>query len=345
MNISWQSTILPGYGPGGKPILSVLAKRTYSLAMGAIALAPQQQPLNQADIPADPQNPFHSELLAENELIPFKPYTDFIVHCKAHAPHGKKAYHLDCEVHAGALSKKITVYGERHLESKALRGLCFSEPIPFECQPVGYCGAYGGNAVSKEGMVFSYPPNPLGRGFNLKGGFKDYADLPVPFCEDPSSPIMPDSCILNRYDDWPQCPKPASFGFTRPIFYPRYTYAGILPEMVTADQTADPKNPRLDFRFYQSASPGLGEQILTGRELIKLVYMDRNHPLFEFELPGKKPVLSITVDGSVLEVAPVLQTVFIDKEQGCMSMIWRGVREYGGVAVLADTPFGYSCTD
>ncbi len=331
--MSWQSTMIPGYGPDGKPILSVLAKRTYEIAPGRIFLANDQQQLNPGEITSDPASPFYSETLAESDLVPYKPFTDIVVHGKAYAPRGKKAYHLECELQVGSVFKKVVVYGERKLESKIMRGLYFTDPVPFECMDIGYTNAYGGRAKAKDGTLYPFPPNPLGKGFYLKGGVEDLSEIIVPAVEDPDSPIEPEDLILDKFDNWKNAPKPASFGWTKQNFFPRFTYAGIIPELpgaFTAGYEINPDLPKIDTRFFQGASEGLCNHVLKGNEHVKLAYLDRENPVFEFDLPGEMPEISIKIGSESLNVEPVLQTLFFIKEFNLMTSVWRAHREISG---------------
>lgn len=331
--MSWQSTMLPGYGLDGKPILSVLAKRTYEIAHGKIFLANDQQQLNPGEITSDPSNPFYSETLAESDLVSYKPFTDIVVHGKAYAPRGKKAYHLECELQVGSVFKKLVVYGERKLESKLIRGLYFSDPLAFECMDIGYGNAYGGRAKAKDGTLYPFPPNPLGKGFYLKEGFEDLSEILVPSVEDPDSAIEPEDLILDKFDNWKKAPKPASFGWTKQNFFPRFTYAGIIPELpgaFAAGYEINPNLPKIDMRFFQGASEGLCNHVLKGNEHVKLTYLDREYPMFEFDLPGEKPEITIKIGSEKCGVEPVLQTLLIFKEFNLMTLVWRGNRQISG---------------
>jgi hypothetical protein len=347
--MKWQSQMIPGTGPGGKPILSVLAKRTYVIEPGSTIAAEEQAPLEPSEIPGDPDNPFYSETRYESDLVAYKPTTDFVVAARAYAPRGKKAYRLECRVQAGPYDSKMIVHGNRRIESKMVRGLQFTDPEPFESRDIGYRYAFGGRAKGKDGTLYSYPTNPLGRGFHFKGTFEEYTELSVPHCENPTSPIEPDHLLVAKFEQWTECPKPISFGWTKPSFYPRYTYAGILPEMLggAADAQAgiDPNTPKLDFRFYQGASDGLRGQVLQGNERVVLKYLDPQHPSFEFPLPGEKPSMAVTIGRDQSPVEPMLQTVYIDKENNLLSMVWRGSREYGGVEEFTKTLIQFEVAD
>ncbi|MBD3314330.1 MAG: DUF2169 domain-containing protein [Chitinivibrionales bacterium] len=331
--MSWQSILIPGYESGGKPIVSVIAKKTYVFAHGRVKAAEEQVPIYHDEVPADPQNPLGGETLAEPDIVPFKPKTDVVVVGKAHAPRGYRTNCMTCKVFVGPVHKAIRVYGERKVEAKLIRGLSFTEAEPFKTRELGYRHAFGGVAKSKEGFAMPFPPNPLGKGFYLKGGIEDPEEIEVPCCEDPNSPIEPDALVLGKYADWPRAPKPVSFGWTKPSFYPRNSYAGIVPEMLPAQQGKDPKagkDGRLDFRFYQGASEGMGEHSLEGNEHVKLIYMDPDHKVFEFALPSEKPAIAIGYGKDRTEVPVALHTVLIDKNNNKLSMVWRGCKESEG---------------
>ncbi|NLL15555.1 MAG: DUF2169 domain-containing protein [Fibrobacter sp.] len=311
--MNWQTAMIPGFSPDGKPVLSVLAKKTYTICPGQIIPAQMQPPLNTSDIYADPANPLGSEILEESDLIPWKQNTDIIVLSRAYSPKGKKAFYLDCEVQIGPVQKKIRVFGERKIKSGLVRGLRFTDPIPYQQKGLGWTNAYGGVAKSKDGTLLPYPPNPIGRGFYIKRGFENYSEIQVPNLEDPEIPLQPHDLILRKFDDWKKAPKPVCFGWAKPGFFPRFSFA---------------VNPTPDFRFFQGASEGLCNHILGGDEHVKLTYMDPQKPVFEFDLPNEKPVVTILINNSPVELTSVLQTLLINKENNCLFMVWRASFQY-----------------
>jgi hypothetical protein len=349
--MNWITAIIPGGDPDGNPIISLLAKRTYSISPGNVMVADEQQELITEDRYTDPQNPQYSDVEDETDFLVYKPYTDVIIKGKARTPTTKKALHLDCEALIGPLKKVVRVYGNRTIKSKTFRGFALSDPEPFEEMDLGYRNAYGGIAASKNGTLYSYYPNPIGRGFYLKGGFdEDNETLVAPNLEDPASPLTNEQIVLGAIDEWPQAPKPASFGWTRRNFYPRYTYAGVLPEYLDAAKeslktlqeknpgTPLPEIPRMDFRVYQGASDGLWGQKLKGDEPVRLVYFDRDYPQFDFRLPADYPTLTIDMGKGPQELERNLHTVVIDMEKKLLTMLWRGSLRYGGIDELATVP-------
>jgi hypothetical protein len=176
----------------------------------------------------------------------------------------------------------------------------------------------------------------------------------LPNVEDPSSPVTPDNIILNKFEDWPSAPKPASLGWTRRNFYPRYTWAGVLPEYLETAQKnrdeaakkypslADVKIPGIDFRVFQGASEGLWGQQLKGGEQVVLKYIDPDFQVLEFRLPLEKPVMTFDIGDGPAELKPELQTVVIDTEKKTVNMLWRGSMPYAGIEQLANvTRFDY----
>lgn len=340
----WQKAFVPGFKPDGIPILSVICKRTYAVSHEKVKQSDIQIPLSENDTFISPGNPTFSEVADETDLIPFKLTTDIIVKGKAYSPAGKKAFFLECSVSVGALSKNVMVFGPRRIEKKTLRGLVIGDPEPFSEMELGYCHAYGGVARTKNGTIYSYFPNPIGKGFQLKAGCLSPESIQVPHLEDPSSPLTSDNIAMSRIENWIKAPKPASFGWTRKNFYPRYTYAGVLPEQlpfasrrdgVTKDENKNVNFPSLDFRIFQGASDGLWGKQLRGDELVKLVYFDKDNPVFEFCLPGEVPVIQIDTGNGMEEFPAALQTVIIDMNSKLLSTVWRGCKEYEGIGQLS----------
>jgi hypothetical protein len=327
--------MVPGTDPAGKSILSVIVKRTYLYAHGEVSHSKDQAPLYSADIPADPANFLYTENLAESDIVPFKPNTDVVLVGKAYTPKRKRAYNLECELHVGSLSKKIMVMGNRKLEYRILRGFNFSDPEPFNSHDLGYSNAFGGRAKSRDGTLYPFPPNPLGKGFYLKDSFEEYDEIVVPNLEDPDNPIDPETMIVDKFDMWSKAPKPISMGWTRQSFFPRYIYCGIIPEMLPGGDSLNlPINqeyPKMNFQFFQGASEGLCVQLLKGDETVRLVYLSQDHPIIEFALPGDRPNIIIHTDTERFTPQPSLQTVLINNLKGTIEMVWRGAVEYGGI--------------
>jgi len=345
--MDWEKTLIPASDPDSKPVLAALAKRTYTFAPGRVTVAPHQEALVEADLYADAGNPLYSEVLLESDLVASKPFTDVVVLGKAHAPSGRTAYHLDCGVQVGPLGKTVRVYGARRVRERALGGLQFTDPEPFSEMELGYRFAFGGVARARDGTLYPYPPNPIGCGMAIRGAVEDPSLVQVPTQEDPGAPLDPEAMFLRRYEHWSDAPRPVSLGWTRRNFYPRYTYAGVLPEYLaaaTANREALAAQypsltgaavPRMDYRFYQGASEGLWGGPLAGDEPVRLTFLDPDHPTLEFALPGDTPCMVLDKGEGPVELRAVLQTVVMDTERRTLAMVWRGAVEYGGTEELA----------
>lgn len=337
--MNWQTTMIPGFSPDNKPILSVLAKKTYIICPNKIAPTPKQPPLNTSEIYVDPADPLNCEILEESDLVPYKQNTDIVVLSNAYSPKGKKAFYLDCEVQIGPVQKKIRVFGERHVKSGLIRGVQFTDPIPYQQKELGWSNAYGGIAKSKDGICLPYPPNPLGKGFYLKGRFENYSEILVPSLEDPERPLQPHELFVRKFDDWKKAPKPVNFGWTKPGFFPRFSFAATTPPSCHSPDGSDKTNlpPQvLDFCFFQGAAEGLCNHLLLGDEHVKLIYMDPQKPVFEFDLPNEKPVITLIINNSPVELAPVLQTLLINKENCSLFLVWRASIQYN-LKLLAES--------
>lgn len=346
--MSWVYTIVPSGNNKGVPILSVLAKKTYTISNQHKPVeAKEQELLVESDVYTDPDNPMYSDVLAETDMAAYKLSTDVIILGKARSPKGKKAYHLDCDARVGPLKKTVRVFGNRKAEERTFRGISIGDPEPFNEIEFCYSNAFGGVTRNKEGTLFAYYPNPIGKGFSIKGGFENILEIELPNLEDVEFPLTPDNVVLSKFEEWKTAPKPASMGWTKRSFYPRYTYAGVLPEYLDAatKNLADMKkeNPgignvkltAMDFRVYQGASDGLWGKKLLGNEPIKLTYMDARFPVFESELPQDYPTITLDIGEGSVELERNLHTVVIDKEKNILTMLWRGSMEYGGVEELA----------
>ena len=331
-DLMWQKALIPGFHPKGKPILSVLAKKTYCITPGKLIPSDKQIPMVQSDVYEDPGNPCYCEVESETDLVAFKLTTDVIVKGRVFSPSGKRAYFLDCSVKAGPLHKTVRVYGNRRVKSKGLRGLSICDPQPFTEMELGYKHAYGGVAAAKNGTLYPYLPNPIGKGLNFKGGYGDPESIEVPNLEDPLSPVTADNIVLPKPKNWISAPKPSSFGWTRRNFYPRYTLAGVSPEQLQSAQGALEANcnikPGFDFRFYQGASEGLWGEALKGDEIVEMQFFDKDNQLLQFQLPGEIPVIKLDTGNGLGELSATLQTVIIDMNCKLLSVVWRGLREF-----------------
>ncbi|QQS06394.1 MAG: DUF2169 domain-containing protein [Fibrobacterota bacterium] len=173
--MKWLTRMIPGHMPDGSPIVSVLAKASWSLLPDDLPL--QDDPVDwvEADVHWDTNNPATEATQFENELVPWKPCTDVIVIGNAWAPRGKQGKYFDAGIQIGAFRKVVRVFGNRKIVPKTF-GFEFSEPELFETMPMHFGKAYGGRFLSSKTQAeMVYPQKPGGHG--LSGGSHVGRDL------------------------------------------------------------------------------------------------------------------------------------------------------------------------
>ncbi len=351
MLVEWLTKIAPGYGPDGSPLISVLCKQTYVFAhdKGCEPDANEQFPFHENDAFLDDGNPMLNAPKQESDLVAYKPLTDVIVHACAHSPKGKKAMLLDVGIQIGNYRKLLRVFGNR----KVIVGgttLMFSDPEPFDSIRLDYSKAYGGkDAKSIPGVDYTYPRNPIGKGFIIKGDAAIIQGLQLPNLEDLLNLLTPAKLVLGKFENWQRQPEPASFGYVPRNSLPRLSQAGLSkPDQVDAEAGRQakletqsevgaegqaqppPPMPLLNPEFFNGAPIGLKLPYLIGNELIKMRYLDPSYPAFQFQLKLPKPNLFLNVGDGPQTLPTVMQTLEIFKETNQLSVVWRGSAQYAG---------------
>lgn len=349
--MSWLTRLVPGQAPDGGHILSVLAKKTYSFLHDEIAM---EDPFASNDWTEVDQywgtnNPAIDATKLESDLIPWKPCTDVVMVGEACAPIGKRARFFDATLKIGHFQKSVRVFGNRTIQMKTF-GFDFTEPEPFERMPLHYGLAYGGkHNRTEKGDELAYPRNPVGRGFVVQPSSKELAALLLPNLENPQQLLTPDSLILKSFEKWVDSPEPWALGYTSRHSHPRYTLAGLPPEhaleaeiarlqTVAASDGASvpPPTAVMNLEYFCGASNGLVLPYLKGDETVMLGYMDPNTPVFQFQLPGARPVARIDVGMGWEWMDMVLQNVVIFKGTNQVEMVWRGSCRYDGPESMKD---------
>jgi len=341
-------TVLPGQSADGKPIFSVLVKRTYDLRPGrAPVRAEKPNPLVKVDVYYDDGDAESSTVKDETDFTAFKLTTDVVVIGKAFAPGGKPVKQLDASVEVAGRKKVIRVIGDRRCVHRKDKPPTFTDPAPFTEMEMRYDKAYGGSdAKSVPNLSFYYPRNHRGTGVVLKNLTEVVEGLPLPNLEDPNDLLTPERVVLGEPERWNQQPLPQGFGWFQKTWYPRCSFAGALPAFVDVDTVLReetlglvPKGqialsrqfklPSLDLRFHSGASPGLAIPYLAGGEAVRLVNLTPEGEL-KFQLPAEAPriMLDISLGENILK--PVLQTVCIRAEDRQLDLIWRGAHEHTG---------------
>jgi hypothetical protein len=355
LSTEWFSHFIPGNAPNGKPILSVLGKRTYRFDNGKTAWEDDEEqiPFLEADEYMGEGNPITDALRLESDLVAYKPMTDVIFIGKAHVPGGQKLPRLDFGIEIGGARRIGRAIGNRKVIVTG-SGIAFSEPEPFSEMPIDYTRAYGGkDEASEPGAMYVYPRNQVGKGFIVKNTPAALQALALPNLEDPNKPLTPQNLVLGKFERWKEYPEPLSFGCVGKNAYPRYTLAGLPPEQ-WADAEAErqravqkapevgtkpskqpsPPPPMLNLEFFNGASPGMKLPYLAGNEAIRFANLDPKLGRFTFNLPGVRPKCWLDVGEGRVEMDMVLHTVVIYKPTNQLTMVWRGSCGYGGLKAM-----------
>lgn len=347
--------------PQGDQVISVIAKRTYDISpKGALSPSEEQLELVNEEEYEEKDNLPGSVPTAELDTIPYKMATDLVVVGKARAPGGRKVSGLKTAVIVGKRGKVIQVFGDRKIEITSGGRLRFTEPEPFESIELTYWNAFGGidtsilrpepkvmiellESMQLESRPGAYPRNPVGTGYIVSEEKKMIDGCPLPNLEDPNDLLTPERVILRRPELWWRQPMPQSFGWFHQCWYPRATFAGLVPyypppdhldEFPEVKQGLVPKGQSqrladapieewVDFRLLNGASPGLVMPYLKGDEKISLVGMDTNGEV-HIVLPGERPEILVRFGKDMWKTETRLHTVCILKEESRLFLVWRG---------------------
>jgi hypothetical protein len=353
--MEWLSQFIPGNAPDGKPILSVLGKRTYKFDNGKTAWEDEEEqiPFLEADEFMGEGNPSTDALRLESDLVAYKPMTDVIFIGKACVPGGGKLPQLDFGIEIGKARKIGRAIGNRKVIVTGT-GMAFSSPEPFSEMPIDYTRAYGGRDEDSEpGALYVYPRNQVGKGFIVKNTPEALQALALPNIEDPNRLLTPQNIVLGRFERWKEMPEPLALGCVNKNFHPRFTLAGLPPEEwanVEADRKrALQKNPEIgtkpskqpapvapmmNLEFFNGASPGMKFPYLAGNEPIRMANLDPKHGRFAFNLPGVRPTCWLDVGEGPKPMDMVLHTVTIYKPTNQLTLVWRGCCGYGGLKAM-----------
>ena len=332
--------------PSGGQSVCVFIKRTYDMvnaarmhrsARGEIPLF--AEPVEEDD---DGREPVPC-LTHECDLAPRKPCTDIVVHGRVRSPGALPVASMTAGVRVGALTKHITVVGDRRVAWRPGARIAFERPEPFVEIPLSWRRAYGGidgslevpeptnigellSALTPEEHPGAYPRNPAGRAWIVNPDERSLAGCLLPNFEDPDYPLSPDRMIFWERERWWSAPIPAGFGWVGQGWFPRAPMLGIgpeLPEQLRSGWLTDP--PELDDgpdpRFFSGASRGMRAVGLRGDELVELHGFHHEGPLTT-ALPSERPDVLVAFDRQPLETAIRLHTIELFADYGAASLLW-----------------------
>ena len=319
--------------------IAVTAKRTYRLgAAGRCVLADEQEPIVPELVADD------GLLVADTDLLSFKPGTDVVVTAMAHAPGGRTVTEMTAGVRAAGRAVTLRVVGKRRVVRRS-GSWGFSDPEPFTKAPLGWREAYGGiDAVARERLdavvlaplqkyttydlkfatAAAYPRNPVGKGYVLEDG-SGVEGLDLPTVEDPEDLLSPGRLFVGHPDAWSKQPLAVGLSWVNYGWFPRSAFMG-LPQ-VKLPPGESPSSARLkevergwapadvlvgrpfEARFHVKAGNGATPPLvfpthLTGREEISLTNLDPRDAQLTFQLPGEKPRIAIRPLGEGEREAP-----------------------------------------
>ncbi len=350
---------LSAVAPDAPCVLSVLAKRTYTLSPEKPCVPSKEQlALRTAPIfDAARRNLF----VADVETYPFKHLTDVIVHGHAYA-HGE-CTSVRAEVKVGPFTKTLDVMGDRRCSRGTDGQLRFSRPERFERMPLSYDRAYGGwdeAAEKRHGhpwarlgpylhentdlaaySPFVYPRNRHGRGYLLEATREGLDALLLPNLEDPADRLTAERLVVGDPRRWHEMPLPACTTWMPPSYFGRGAFLGMRPfwqplpdglpeferallprEVSSIDLAAgDP----LVVRYTNGASLGLQVPYLRPGDVLTLRNLHATAPLLTIALPDDAPKIFVDGrNGKLTATAPVIHHVEIEPDAQRLSIVWRG---------------------
>jgi hypothetical protein len=354
-------------GPDGRAYLALTAKRRYVFRHGARAeLTHEAAPIHAefehtraADGEAGP-------LAHEADLIAgLKPATDVLLRGSAHSHRGPVSA-LSAALSVGSAAKVVQVWGDRRISLGQGGALAFGSPEFFTTMPLTWERAYGGRDAYAEAKqpytpafgsepprasanvgALAYPRNPYGRGFFVDVDRERIEGMPAPNLDDPADPVHPDRMLVADDLDWIDRPVAACFEpidvftFPRALFFIPAAFhpptrpihevtSGLLTQLDLARM--DSFDGTIHPRSFNCAPAGLGSHRLYGGEHVKFWNLHRQRELFEFELAGDRPRLTVEPPGvGPRDMEALLQTVLIEPEVDRVTLTWAGALEVAAV--------------
>lgn len=295
----------------GCEFLVVVIKATYRIPENGKAPRPliPAQPIFDADIFIN--EPGISAPLYEADYLLRKPMCDVLFAAQAHSPDGKPVTQLVVRADVAEMSKSIRVHGKRTWDRTLT-----NEPEQFLSIPLHYGNALGGTyswVINGQVNTATHKINPVGQGFSeakahLVEGFLapalEAVNEPV---TTPNHPSMPQALSV--------LPRNSSL---------RVCYAGTYDEEWRTN-TAPFLSEDFDERYCQSAPAD--QQILfpVGSEPVYLLNLMQSRPEVNFNLPrlDNMPVRVLKKNYTVLELKPVVDTLFFEPDEQRFSVVWR----------------------
>jgi hypothetical protein len=302
-----------GFQPDGRELLVVVVKAAYLIPENGEepSLADEQVPLTEAD--EFTGEPGFSATLYETDYAHRKPFCDVLLNGSAYAPGGRPTDRVTVGLRVGLMNKSFNVVGDRAWDKNLLL-VSPTHPRPFTQIPITYNRAYGGVDMDEGNpkKVETYLKNPVGVGYYPLTKRKALIGKSLPNTEKIGQPVK-----TNKGDY-----EPMSFSPIGRNFESRIPYVG------TYDQNwLNHKAPfwpdDFDYRYFQSTPPD--QQIPYPKRGEKVVLKNLTpQGITSFRLPKMSmPILFIPYRGEEQQLAPVVDTVLIEPDQGRFMLTWR----------------------
>ncbi|WP_127960396.1 DUF2169 family type VI secretion system accessory protein [Serratia microhaemolytica] len=301
----------------GNEFVVVIIKATYRIPKDGKMPRPiiPPQPIVQAD--QFTGEPGLSAVIYEADYVLRKPLCDVLFHARAHTPDNYPKQSVTVTVQVASMTKTLKVYGPGTWQSGPTGLVAQRQPFVTSL-PLTYDHALGGAHAWDDNdptRIETHRINPVGVGYATKAKRK-LADTPTPCIEALDRPITaPDSKAV------PQAlsalPRNSAL---------RVCYAGTYDE--TWRQEVFPFLPEdFDERYCQSSPADQQIPYPQGGESVYLANLMAGRTEVRFNLPrfDNIPIRVLKHNHDVLEVQPIVDTLFFEPDEQRFSVVWRGV--------------------
>ncbi|WP_437738331.1 DUF2169 domain-containing protein [Sorangium sp. So ce1335] len=299
-------------------MLTFACKATFALRPGESPLAPEQEPLREADAHWRDDPAF--SLYASTDIVPIRPRADVVLVGHAFAPGQVPVRSLVARLSVGEIDKSIEVFCDRSFTREgALR-----EGQPFARMPLLWeRAARGADAANAVGIA---------------AGARDaYGAHRLPN-------LVPPGTVISGPDD---VIEPAGFGPIAPSWPARRSRLGRhAAAFASGEWQRSPLPPDLDASYFNAAPPDQQVAALRGDERIALENLHPEHPRLVTRLAGERAQAYVERPGQAPQpVALRPDLLWIHTDRGLCALTWRGQiplahpQEAGAVRVsLASAP-------
>jgi len=354
------SAALAGHHVDGGWVFGVVAKRTYLISGGRCHPHPEQLPLVEEPLATDDGRVLEHDC----DLVLQRKQADIIVRGHAY-PHGGRAS-FEATIEVGAFVRRLGIFGDRRVSRGTDGRLQFSPPEGFEKMPLGWERAYGGvDEAAREDIgdpfqelmaeagdptdptwgLFSYPRNPVGRGYLTEDTPAGVEQCRLPNVELVEALLTPQSLVRRDFMLWPSGPPVASTGWLHHSYFPRSVHFGH-PPRVYHDGEIRPRdflevwagwiNPealllrapathRLDPRAAQQAALGMRCDRIDPDATIELTNLHPTARQWRFDLPDEVPRMAFKLpEAPAANLRPAIRTLVIEPDLDRVVVVWAG---------------------